>query len=62
MYVVKQARPLLEEKNLDKLVDTRLDGTYDTEQMQIMMLAASLCVRQSAQRRPQISQVLYPFL
>ncbi|CAK9256543.1 unnamed protein product [Sphagnum jensenii] len=52
------ARPLLDERNLDKLVDPRLGSTYNVCQMQTMISAASLCVQQSSQRRPQISQVL----
>lgn len=53
----EQARPLLEEWNLGELVDPRLEGVYDVAQMNSMILAASLCVRQSAQRRPRINRV-----
>ncbi len=52
-----QARPLLDERNLDKLVDLQLGSTYNVCQMQAMISAAALCVQQSSQRRPQISQV-----
>jgi hypothetical protein len=54
---LQQARPLLVEKNLDKLVDLRLGSTYNGCQMQAMIAAAALCVQQSSQHRPQISQV-----
>jgi hypothetical protein len=54
---LQQARPLLDERNLDKLVDLQLGSTYNVCQMQAMTSAAALCVQQSSQRRPQISQV-----
>jgi hypothetical protein len=54
---LQQARLLLDERNLDKLVDLRLGSTYNVCQMQSMISAAGLCVQQSSQRRPQISQV-----
>jgi hypothetical protein len=54
---LQQARPLLDERNLDKLVDLRLGSTYNGCQMQAMISAAALCVQQSSQHRPQISQV-----
>jgi hypothetical protein len=56
--LVNWVRPLLEEKNLDMLVDSRLEGVYDVDQMKRMLLAASLCVQQSPRRRPQMSRVL----
>ncbi|KAG0586644.1 hypothetical protein KC19_2G106000 [Ceratodon purpureus] len=56
--LVNWARPLLEEKNLEILVDSRLKGVYDVDQMKRMLLAASLCVQQSPRRRPQMSRVL----
>ncbi len=54
---LQQARPLLDERNLDKLVDPQLGHMYNVCQMQAMISAAALCVRQSLQHRPQISQV-----
>nr|XP_024394072.1 serine/threonine-protein kinase-like protein ACR4 isoform X3 [Physcomitrium patens]PNR40972.1 hypothetical protein PHYPA_018375 [Physcomitrium patens] len=56
--LVNWVRPLLHENNHDKIVDPRLEGVYDVEQMNRMILAASLCVQLSPQRRPQMSQVL----
>jgi serine/threonine protein kinase len=55
--LVGWARPLLDERNLDKLVDPQLGHMYNVCQMQAMISAAALCVRQSLQHRPQISQV-----
>jgi hypothetical protein len=54
---LQQARPLLDERNLDKLVDLQLGSTYNGCQMQAMIAAAALCVQLSSQLRPQISQV-----
>ncbi|KAH9577123.1 hypothetical protein CY35_01G197900 [Sphagnum magellanicum] len=48
-YLMAWARPLLDERNLDELVDPRLGNTYNVCQMQAMILAAALCVQQSSQ-------------
>jgi hypothetical protein len=52
------ARPLLDERNLNELVDPRLGNTYNVSQMQAMISAAALCVQESSQQRPKISEVL----
>ncbi|CAK9205172.1 unnamed protein product [Sphagnum troendelagicum] len=57
-YLMAWARPLLDERNLDKLVDPQLGSTYNVSQMQAMISAAVLCVQQSSQQRPKISEVL----
>jgi len=54
---LQQARPLLDERNLNELVDPRLGSTYNVSQMQAMISAAGLCVQQSSQQRPKISEV-----
>jgi hypothetical protein len=57
---LQQARPLLDERNLDELVDPRLGNTYNVSEMKAMISAAALCVQQSSQR-PKISEVsLFP--
>ncbi|CAK9881128.1 unnamed protein product [Sphagnum jensenii] len=58
--LVTWARPLLEKRNLEKLVDPRLQVCmlYDSNEMENMVLAASLCVQPSAPRRPSMRQVL----
>jgi hypothetical protein len=57
---LQQARPLLDERNLNELVDPQLGSTYNVCQMQAMISAAALCVQQSSQR-PKISEVsLFP--
>lgn len=43
---------------MNKLVDPLLEGVYDVAQMNNMVLAAFLSIQQTAQRRPQMSQVL----
>jgi hypothetical protein len=48
---------LWNERNVHKLVDLRLGSTYNVCQMQAMISAAALCVQQSSQRRPEISEV-----
>jgi serine/threonine protein kinase len=57
-FLLKWAGPLLDERNINKLVDPRLGSRYNVCQMQAMISAAALCVQQSSQHRPQISQVL----
>ncbi|CAM6044272.1 unnamed protein product [Sphagnum compactum] len=52
------ARRLLCEGNLNELVDPRLGSTYNVSQMQAMLSAAALCVQNSSQQRPKISEVL----
>lgn len=52
-----QARPLLSMSNLSVLVDPRLRGMFDPQQMERMISAAALCVRSSATMRPKMSQV-----
>jgi hypothetical protein len=47
----------LDERNLNELVDPQLGSTYNVSQVQAMIAAAALCVQQSSQRQPQISQV-----
>ena len=57
-----QARPLLEERNIGTLVDPRLEGKYDVNELKSMMLAAALCIRHSAHRRPHMSRVHFSTL
>jgi serine/threonine protein kinase len=56
--LVLWARPLLEEKNIDILADTRLESKYDLNEFKSMMLSAALCIRHSAHRRPPMSKIL----
>lgn len=52
------AKPHLSAGNIKGMVDPRLDGAYDADQMQRMVLTAGLCVRRSAPWRPSMSQVV----
>jgi hypothetical protein len=56
---LQQARPLLDERNLNELVDPQLGSTYDVCQMQAMISAAALCLQQSSQQQPKISEVSF---
>ncbi|KAH7287556.1 hypothetical protein KP509_32G062100 [Ceratopteris richardii] len=53
------AKPLLEdESNAERLIDPRLEGCYDPNQLKNMMIAAALCLRQSPQTRPRMTRIL----
>lgn len=52
-----QATPLLESGNLKALLDPKSGGDFDVVKMRRMVLAATLCIKQSARLRPKVSQV-----
>ncbi|KAI5075141.1 hypothetical protein GOP47_0009217 [Adiantum capillus-veneris] len=57
--LVVWARKLLEdESSTEKLIDPKLEGSYDFGQLTNMMIAARLCLRQSSQMRPRMSRIL----
>ncbi|XP_011034991.1 PREDICTED: inactive protein kinase SELMODRAFT_444075-like [Populus euphratica] len=56
--LIKWATPLLESGNLKALLDPKTNGNFDVVQMQRMVLAATLCVRQTDRLRPKVSQIL----
>ncbi|KAI5081118.1 hypothetical protein GOP47_0004301 [Adiantum capillus-veneris] len=56
--LVLWARPFLETLHVAKLVDEQLNGDYDPQEMQSMMMAAALCVQQLPECRPCMAQVL----
>lgn len=56
--LVSWAKPILNEDELEKIVDPRLDGDYDVAQMKRLAYVASLCIRSSAHLRPTMSEVL----
>ncbi|CAN4093618.1 unnamed protein product [Withania somnifera] len=60
--LVDWARPFLtkalEENNYDELVDPRLEGKYDPDELHRMVACASASVGHSARRRPKMSQWL----
>ncbi|XP_022890535.1 receptor-like cytosolic serine/threonine-protein kinase RBK2 [Olea europaea var. sylvestris] len=56
--LVMWAKPLIKQNKIRELVDPALDDDYNLLQMNLMILAASLCVKESSVQRPTMSQVL----
>ncbi|XP_022150792.1 receptor-like cytosolic serine/threonine-protein kinase RBK2 isoform X1 [Momordica charantia] len=56
--LVLWAKPLLDSNNHDELIDPSLGKTYDLEEMERVILTASLCIEQSPILRPRMSQVI----
>ncbi|XP_057424644.1 receptor-like cytosolic serine/threonine-protein kinase RBK2 isoform X2 [Lotus japonicus] len=56
--LVLWAKPLLKKNEIMELIDPSLADGFDSRQMNLMLLAASLCIQQSSIRRPSIRQVL----
>ncbi|CAI7869587.1 unnamed protein product [Closterium sp. NIES-54] len=56
--LVEWSRPLLASNQVDVLVDARLEGRYDEEEMERAIATAALCVRHSANLRPKMGQVV----
>ncbi|KAL2520652.1 Proline-rich receptor-like protein kinase PERK5 [Forsythia ovata] len=60
--LVDWARPLLskavEDGNYGELVDPRLQGNYDPQEIARMVACAAACIRHSARRRPRMSQIV----
>ncbi|KAJ6742929.1 hypothetical protein OIU85_016959 [Salix viminalis] len=52
------AKPLMESGNITELADPELEGKFDSDQVQRVVLTASYCVRQSSTWRPSMSEVL----
>ncbi|XAR66680.1 Non-specific serine/threonine protein kinase [Bertholletia excelsa] len=52
------AKPLMESGHISELVDPKLEGKYNLDQMNRLVLSASYCVRQSSIWRPSMSEVL----
>ncbi|KAK6114934.1 hypothetical protein DH2020_007203 [Rehmannia glutinosa] len=56
--LVMWAKPILNSQKFAQLLDPNLGSTYDHEQVERMVLAASLCIRRAPRARPQMSLVL----
>ncbi|KAL7125363.1 hypothetical protein ABFS83_14G112600 [Erythranthe nasuta] len=60
--LVDWARPIMikvaEGGSYEEFVDPRLEGNFDPHEMLRMIYSAAACVRQSARRRPKMSQVV----
>ncbi|XXG83369.1 hypothetical protein AAC387_Pa10g1138 [Persea americana] len=52
------AKPLLDKSDIRELADPALGDAYDSQQMSLVAMAASLCIQQSSILRPPISQVV----
>lgn len=49
-----QAKPLLDNNNLSELVDPSLGNEYNPEEMDRVILTATLCIEQNPTERPQM--------
>ncbi|XP_008457694.1 protein kinase STUNTED [Cucumis melo] len=56
--LVMWAKPIIESGNVKDIVDPNLEGRFDKEQLQRMVLAATLCIMRASRLRPRISQIL----
>ncbi|XP_010471913.1 PREDICTED: probable receptor-like serine/threonine-protein kinase At5g57670 [Camelina sativa] len=56
--LVMWAKPILDDRKYSQLLDPSLRDNNDNDQMQMMALAATLCIRRSPQARPKMSIVL----
>ncbi|XP_073066122.1 receptor-like cytosolic serine/threonine-protein kinase RBK2 isoform X1 [Primulina eburnea] len=56
--LVMWAKPLLKKNRIRELVDPSLGDNYNPIHLNLMILAASLCVQQSPIQRPRMSQIL----
>lgn len=52
-----QAKPLLDAKLVQELVDPRLGANYDLAEMKCCMATASLCIHHMSSKRPYMDQV-----
>ncbi|KAF5947947.1 hypothetical protein HYC85_013904 [Camellia sinensis] len=52
------AKPLLKKNNIKELVDPSLGDDYDSIQMNLVVLAAFLCIQQSSIQRPRMRQIV----
>ncbi|CAL5339632.1 receptor-like cytosolic serine/threonine-protein kinase RBK2 isoform X1 [Camellia sinensis] len=56
--IVLWAKPLLDNNSVEELVDPSLGDHYDPDEMDRVILTASLCIEQTPILRPRMSQVL----
>ncbi|CAL0320589.1 unnamed protein product [Lupinus luteus] len=55
--LVLWAKPLLKKNDIKELIDPSLQDAFNSRQMNLMLLAASLCIQHSPIRRPSMGQV-----
>ncbi|XP_059631737.1 protein kinase STUNTED-like [Cornus florida] len=56
--LVMWAKPILNGGKVAQLLDPSLGNNYDRDQLEIMVLAATLCIRRAPRARPQMSLVM----
>ncbi|KAK4755748.1 hypothetical protein SAY87_009505 [Trapa incisa] len=56
--LVMWAKPFLIKNSIEELLDPSFHGFYDSDQMERVVLAASMCINQSSIHRPDMSQVV----
>ncbi|KAK9035515.1 hypothetical protein V6N11_077554 [Hibiscus sabdariffa] len=56
--LVLWAKSLLKKNDIQELIDPAIGEEYDSRQMNIVLLAASLCIHHSPIRRPRMNQVV----
>ncbi|KAG8077250.1 hypothetical protein GUJ93_ZPchr0007g6262 [Zizania palustris] len=57
-FLTEWARPFLEERAFDELIDPRLGDRYCEHEVYCMLHAANLCIRRDPHSRPRMSHVL----
>jgi hypothetical protein len=57
MIYISQAKPILNGGKVCQLLDPSLGSNHDDDQIERMVLAATLCIRREPRLRPQISLV-----
>ncbi|XP_020574180.1 probable serine/threonine-protein kinase PBL12 [Phalaenopsis equestris] len=55
--LVMWATPILQRGDIKEIIDPNLDGKYEESQMKRMAMAAAMCIRRAACRRPHMRQV-----
>ncbi|KVI01391.1 Concanavalin A-like lectin/glucanase, subgroup [Cynara cardunculus var. scolymus] len=53
-----QAKPLMDSRDICRLIDPDLEGEYDSDQLYRLVLTSSYCVQQSSDWRPSMTEVL----
>ncbi|XP_058097427.1 protein kinase STUNTED isoform X2 [Magnolia sinica] len=56
--LVMWAKPILQSEKVMQLLDPSLGDTYDNDQMEKMVMAASLCIRREPRFRPRMGLIL----
>jgi len=57
---ILQASPLINSGKVSQLLDPSLGDNYDHDEMERMVLAATLCIKRAPKARPQMSIVSGP--